>query len=162
MEACLGCDLTSGKLDLPGGRIYATKHWVVEHCIGPLGVGTLIVKPFRHCVQFWELTDRECQELGPLLKAVASTMRALLDPDQVYICLWSHAGWTAGHLHFVLQPSWNRLQGTHQRPGPFLQVDMFEANIQPLRGDIEAFAQKARELLLESRVSSLVSRVEER
>ena len=49
MEECLGCGLTGGKLDLPGGRIYATEHWVVEHCIGPLGVGTLIVKPLRHC-----------------------------------------------------------------------------------------------------------------
>jgi hypothetical protein len=29
MEGCLACDLTNGGLDLPGGRIYATSHWVV-------------------------------------------------------------------------------------------------------------------------------------
>jgi len=147
MEKCLGCGLTGGKLDLPGGRIYATEHWVVEHCIGPLGVGTLIVKPFRHCIHFWELTHEESNELGPLLKLVASTIQRLLDPDQVYVCLWSHAGWAAGHLHFVVQPSWNDLHKTHQRPGPFLQVEMFEANVEPPRGEVERFAARAREII---------------
>ena len=147
MEECLACDLTSGRLDLPGGRIYATKHWVVEHCIGPLGVGTLIVKPFRHCAQFWDLTEEEARELGPLLHRAVSTIRAILEPDQVYICLWSHKGWVPGHLHFVLQPSWNYLQREHQRPGPFLQVDMFEAGVQPPREEIEAFAARAREVI---------------
>ncbi len=147
MEKCLACSLTDGTLDLPGGRIYATPHWVVEHCIGPLGVGTLIVKPLRHCVHFWELTEEESKELGPLLRQVAVTMRAILKPDQVYVCLWSHAGWKPGHLHFVLQPSWNDLQRDHQRPGPFLQVDMFEAGVQPAREEVEAFATKAREVI---------------
>lgn len=147
MEDCLACNLINGKLDLPGGRIYATPYWVVEHCIGPLGVGTMIVKPFRHCVHFWELTDEEVKELGPLLRRVATTIRAILRPDQVYVCLWSHADWKPGHLHFVLQPSWNHLQREHQQPGPFLQVDMFEANVQSSREGIEAFAEKAREVI---------------
>ena len=47
---CLACRLTAGDEPLPGGRIHATEHWLVEHCIGPLGTGTLIVKPFRHCL----------------------------------------------------------------------------------------------------------------
>jgi len=156
MEDCLACNLTNGKLDLPGGRIYATAHWVVEHCIGPLGVGTLIVKPIRHRIHFWELTDEETRELGPLLRRVAATIRAILKPDQTYVCLWSHAGWKTGHLHFVLQPSWNHLQREHQRPGPFLQVDMFEANVQPPRKKIEVFAARAREVIraLESDITT--------
>jgi diadenosine tetraphosphate (Ap4A) HIT family hydrolase len=147
MEECLGCNLADGTLDLPGGRIFATSHWVVEHCIGPLGVGTLIVKPFRHCVHIWELTDEESRELGPLLRRVAATIRAILKPDQVYVCLWSHAGWNPGHLHFVLQPSWNHWQHEHPRPGPFLQVDLFEANVPPPREEVEAFAARAREVI---------------
>ena len=155
MEKCLACGLSDGTLDLPGGRIYATTHWVVEHCIGPLGVGTLIVKPFRHCVHFWELTGEETEELGPLLRLVTATIQAILKPDQVYVCLWSHAGWKPGHLHFVLQPSWDSLQEAHQRPGPFLQVDMFEAKAQPAREEVEAFAAKAREVVrdLESKAA---------
>ena len=147
MEGYLGCDLTSGKLDLPGGRIHATNYWVVEHCIGPLSTGTLIVKPLRHCTRFWELTAEESWELGPLLNLVASTIRTLLEPDQVYVCLWSHAGWVAGHLHFVLQPSWSRYQRRYVQPGPFLQVNMFEANVEPPREEVEAFAARAREII---------------
>ncbi len=147
MENCLACSLTNGKLDLPGGRIYATSCWVVEHCIGPLGVGTLIVKPFRHCVHFWELTDNEVRELGPLLRRVVATIQAILEPDQVYICLWSHAGWRPGHLHFVLQPSWNRSRREHTRPGPFLQVEMFHADAKPPREQIETFAATAQKLI---------------
>ena len=56
---CLACDLTNSRRDLPGGRIFATAHWVVEHCIGPLRVGTLIVKPLRHCLHVSELTAEE-------------------------------------------------------------------------------------------------------
>lgn len=147
MNKCLACGLTDGTLDLPGGRIYATSHWVVEHCIGPLGVGTLIVKPFRHCVHFWELTNDEIQELGPLLRQVAATVETVVKPDQVHLCLWSHAGWEPGHLHFVVQPSWNVFRLDHEHPGPFLQVDMFRANVQPTREDVEAFAARAREVI---------------
>lgn len=144
VEDCLGCNLTNGKLDLPGGRIHATQYWVVEHCIGPLGIGTLIVKPFRHCVHYWELTRHEAEELGPLLYLVAQTIQTILCPDQVYICQWSHMGWKPGHLHFVVQPSWNRLKEEHRRPGPFLQVDMFKADKKLNRKDVETFSEKAR------------------
>ncbi len=147
MKQCLTCDLISGMVELPGGRIYETDYWAVEHCVGPLGVGTLIVKPKRHCIHFWELRVEETTELGPLLHRVASTVRAILKPDQVYICLWSHAGWQPGHLHFVLQPSWNHLEQRHQRPGPFMQVDMFEMNTEPSREEVEAFVRKAKEVI---------------
>ena len=147
MENCLACDLTSGKLDLPGGRITATRHWVVEHCIGPLPLGTLIVKPFRHCLHVWDLTEEETEELGPLLRKVSAVIKNITNPDQVYVCLWSHAGWTPGHIHFVLQPSWNDLQNEFQRPGPYLQVDMETKNVKPSPSEIEEFAAKAKDLL---------------
>jgi diadenosine tetraphosphate (Ap4A) HIT family hydrolase len=43
--------------------------------VGPLGVGTLIVKPLRHCVHVWDLTAEETLELGPLLALVAGAIR---------------------------------------------------------------------------------------
>ncbi len=147
VDGCLACDLSSGKQDLPGGRIYATDHWVVEHCIGPFGVGTLIAKPLRHCLQVSELTKKEAAELGPLLQHATSAIESLIEPDQVYACLWSHAGWTPGHIHFVLQPSWNRFQDEHEKPGPSLQVDMLSKNELPPRDEVEAFAEQARQLM---------------
>src|SRR5688572_9352307 len=88
---CMACELMRGDRDLPGGRIWETEHWVVEHCIGPLGVGTLVVKPLRHCVAVSALTSDESAELGPLLVRASSCVRELCAPDQVYVCLWSHA-----------------------------------------------------------------------
>lgn len=145
VPGCLGCDLTHGRAELPGGRIHETKHWAVEHCIGPLGLGTLIVKPLRHLYHLWELSDDEVNELGPLLRLVAATIHELLEPDQVYTCEWSHKGFEPGHLHFVLQPVWDAMSEKHERPGPFLQADMFGAKVKPPREEVEAFAEKARE-----------------
>jgi diadenosine tetraphosphate (Ap4A) HIT family hydrolase len=147
MEGCLACDLASGKLDLPGGRIYQTKYWVVDHCVGPLGVGTLIVRPFRHCLHVWDLTEAEAQELGPLLRQVTSVINNLLNPDQVYVCLWSHAGWQPVHIHFVLQPVWKHFQQKYSGSGPHLQSDLFKAKVLPPRAEVEAFAEKARQML---------------
>ena len=147
MAECLACDLTSGREELPGGRIYAARHWVVEHCIGALGVGTLIVKPFRHCLHVWELTSEEGAELGPLLRLVSGTISELLQPDQIYVCLWSFSGWEAGHIHFVLQPTWSHLKAQHEHPGPCHQRDMFHAGDLPPRDAVEAFAAKAREVM---------------
>ncbi|HEY8775252.1 MAG TPA: hypothetical protein VIM33_02100 [Gaiellaceae bacterium] len=44
MEGCLACDLAEERIDLPGGRIFKTDLWIVEHCVGPIGIGTLVVK----------------------------------------------------------------------------------------------------------------------
>jgi hypothetical protein len=44
----------------------------------------------------------------------------------------------------VLQPAWNSQGDEHERPGPFLQVDLFEANGHPPPDEIAAFAAAAR------------------
>jgi diadenosine tetraphosphate (Ap4A) HIT family hydrolase len=150
VEGCLACDLTSGRQELPGGRIFASEHWAVEHCIGPLGVGALIVKPIRHCLGVADLTADETAELGPLLQHTTSMIEQIVQPDQVYVCLWSHAGWTPGHIHFVLQPSWDKLSEKHEKPGPFLQVDLFRRGGPPPRDEVEAFSERARQLLAEA------------
>ena len=141
--AGLACGLTDGSIDLPGGEIYATRRWRVEHALAPLGVGTLILKPLRHCLHLWDLTPEEASECGPIM-AAAGAVKELVLPDQVYSCLWSHAEWKPVHIHFVLQPSWNRLAEQHKRPGPFLQADLFAANEMPERAEVERFSARAR------------------
>lgn len=144
-SACLACDLISSARDLPGGRIHETECWVVEHCVGPLGVGTLIVKPFRHCLHVGELTAAEATELGPVLSRTAACVQQLSDADQVYVCLWSHLGWTPCHIHFVVQPSWGHLREAHSGPGPILQSEQFRAGVLPPRPEVEAFCDRARQ-----------------
>jgi ATP adenylyltransferase len=144
VPGCIACDLTAGRRPLPGGVIADTGSWRVEHCVGPLGVGTLIVKPIRHVVHVADLTADEAAELGPLLRTAASIVTELLQPEQVYVCLWSHAGGEPGHIHFVVQPVSRETMDRHAAYGPSLQVAMFAAG-EPLDDDeLEAFCDRAR------------------
>jgi diadenosine tetraphosphate (Ap4A) HIT family hydrolase len=149
MNSCIACQLSSGTINLPGGRIYATSLWVVEHCIGALGVGTLMVKPLRHCEHVWELTHDESDELGPLLQKTTMVIQKILKPDQVYVCLWSHKDWQPGHIHFVLQPVWNDFSKKFSGTGPVLQTEMFKMNKIPPVEEIEQFAENARKMFSE-------------
>lgn len=147
MNNCYACDLTNGDRELPGGRIYQTRHWVAEHCTGPLGVGTIIVKPLRHCLHMWELTHDEAAELGGLLQEMSEMIHRLLAPDQIYVCLWAHGNWQLHHLHFVVQPVWQHLSERFAKPGPSLQAAMFGSGEGPERSAVEAFCDRARDLM---------------
>jgi diadenosine tetraphosphate (Ap4A) HIT family hydrolase len=124
--------------------IHETFHWFVEHTVGPLGVGTLILKPKRHVKRVSELSDDEAAELGPLLLRSAAVVDELLNPEQVYTCLWSHAGGTPVHIHYVIFPATRELMDEHGDYGPHLQVAMFDAGITPPEAEVEAFANQAR------------------
>ena len=135
---CLACEV-----DPPGGVILDTEHWRVEHTIGALGVGTLIVKPRRHVLHLGELGDGEAAELGPLLRDVSRVVQELDAADQVYVCLWSHAGGVPVHIHFVVQPV---RAGTIPH-GPRLQVEMLERGDPPDSSAAADVAERARRLL---------------
>ena len=145
-EGCLACDLTAGRRELSGGPIAETASWRVEHAVAPLGVGTLLVKPLRHCLHVADLDPAESTELGPLLQRASACVQRLARADQVYVCLWSHAGWTAGHVHFVVQPAWNHQRERHTGPGPTLQSELFLANEMPAVDEVEAVCERAREV----------------
>ncbi len=144
MDSCMACDLADGKLPLPGGRIHETTHWLVEHCIGPLGLGTLIVKPRRHVTRVAELTDDEAAELGPLLRTASMVANELAPAEQIYNCLWSHAGGIPVHIHYVVQPVTADLMERHGSHGPVLQVAMFADGDVPGDDRIEEVASRAR------------------
>ncbi len=150
VAGCLACELTAGARELPGGRIDTTERWVVEHCVGPLGVGTLIVKPVRHLTHVWELQEAEAAELGPLLRRMAAAQRALLDPEQVYVTLWSHAGGTPVHIHWVLQPVGAAPERLGGLAGPHLQAAMFDRGELPPSAEVAAFAEELRAYLARS------------
>lgn len=147
MTDCLACDLASGALPLPGGRLYETDHWLVEHTVGPLGVGTLIVKPIRHVVHVADLDERESAELGPLLRRVSAAVTEVTAPEQVYVCLWSHAGGRPGHIHFVVQPATRSDMDRFGGYGPGLQMAMFGLGEQPDPADVVAVCDRLRPVL---------------
>jgi diadenosine tetraphosphate (Ap4A) HIT family hydrolase len=132
--SCLACEVVA-----PGGRIVDGERWIVEHCVGPLGVGTLIVKPRRHVLHVGELDAEEAAELGPLLQRVTAAVGELTSAEHVYVCLWSHG---PVHIHFVVQP----VSGDMPR-GPHLQAAMFDRAETPDPEAAAAFADRVRALL---------------
>jgi diadenosine tetraphosphate (Ap4A) HIT family hydrolase len=146
MDGCLACDLAEGRIALPGGVIYATPTWLVEHCVGPLGLGTLVVKPKRHVVHVADLSDEETAELGPLLRSAARHVSELTSPDQVYVTLWSHAGAKPGHVHWVVQPVTRAHVDEYGLHGPSLQAAMFERGVAPAPHEVEQIAARLRAL----------------
>jgi len=145
MTDCEACDLAAGRRPLPGGLIHSTAHWRVEHCTGPLGLGSLILKPARHVTAVAQLTDDETAEMGPLLRQASRVAADLVDAEQVYSCLWSHAGGQPGHIHFVVQPVSKQQMSEFGGHGPALQVAMFEAGVIPSAADVEEVAAEARQ-----------------
>jgi diadenosine tetraphosphate (Ap4A) HIT family hydrolase len=141
---CLACDLTSGRQALPGGRVHETTHWIVEHCVGPLGLGVLLVKPMRHVLSVGELTTEEARELGPLLQQCAAIVDELIAPEQVYVALWSHAGRTRVHIHFVIQPATTEAIDHVGGYGPHMQAKMFELGVMPPSDEVDVFSERAR------------------
>jgi diadenosine tetraphosphate (Ap4A) HIT family hydrolase len=144
VSACETCEsITLGTA--PGGCIHQTDHWYVDHCIGPLGVGTLIVKPKRHVVGVADLQAAEAAELGLVLQQAAAVVSALEQPEQVYVTLWSHMHAVPGHIHFVVQPVTRARMNEHDgRHGVRLQVEMFDRRIDPDPAEAAAFADRAR------------------
>lgn len=144
MASCMACDLAEGRLPLPGGRIHETEHWLVEHCVGPLGLGTLVLKPRRHITSVAALSDQEATELGPLLRETSAIAAELMAAEQVYNCLWSHAGGVPVHIHYVVQPVGAELLEQHGAHGPNLQVAMFAEGTAPDAGQVTEIARRAR------------------
>lgn len=109
--------------------------------VGPLGVGTLIVKPSRHVVHVADLTEGEADELGPLLRRTSSVITRLAPSAQIYVCLWSHG---PAHIHFVVQPVSEELMSRLGARGPALQVAMFGSDPAPDPMAVTDFADAAR------------------
>jgi diadenosine tetraphosphate (Ap4A) HIT family hydrolase len=128
----------------PGGAIASSERWIVDHCVGPLGVGTLIVRPHRHVEHVGDLDEDEASELGPLLRRAAAVVDELVRPSQVYVCLWSHQEREPGHIHFVVQPVTAELMDRYDLHGPGLQKAMFDARDQQTDEAMAEFADAAR------------------
>jgi diadenosine tetraphosphate (Ap4A) HIT family hydrolase len=126
--------------------MYRTQHWLVEHCVGPLGLGALIVKPERHVTAVADLTDGEAAELGGLLRQVSQVASTLVGADQVYNCLWSHAGGKRVHIHYVVQPVTSEQMAEFGAYGPTLQISMLEQDSPPPADAVEEIAARARQL----------------
>jgi ATP adenylyltransferase len=147
VAGCLGCDLLAGRRALPGGIVHQTAGWVVNHVVGPMNLGTLIVSPKEHVVAVADLDDTAAAEFGPVLRDTARVIEALCRPEQTYVSLWSHGASGRKHLHVAVQPVTTavvaRYGGLRSEQ---LQAQMLASGDEPAVADVERFCERAREL----------------
>jgi ATP adenylyltransferase len=145
--ACLGCDVAAGRAHVPGGILYETRSWLANHVVGAMNLGTLIVAPREHVVAVADLDGAAASELGPVLRSAARVVEVLCEPEQTYVCLWSHGAEARKHLHFAVQPVTAdvvaRYGGLRSEQ---LQARMLARGDRPDVADVERFCERAREL----------------
>ena len=96
----------------------------------------------------------EAAELGPLLQRLTRLVQDLLNPDQVYVSLWSHMDWVPVHIHFVIQPIAPSFKEIYGLGGPALQAEMMRRGELTAQSAVEDFCDRARELLRQVWVTS--------
>ena len=64
--------------------------------------GWLVMVPRRHVIALDELTAKEAADLGPLLRALAAAILAVLECAKTYVALFAEAeGFEHVHFHVV-------------------------------------------------------------
>ena len=99
---CLACRVNSGEEPVPGGVIAETEHWRADHCIGPFGVGAVVVKTKDHIGDFWALEQETAAELGPFVARLSRAIVEALGAERVYLTMWVDK--PPHHVHLVLYP----------------------------------------------------------
>jgi diadenosine tetraphosphate (Ap4A) HIT family hydrolase len=132
LEGCLACDATAGRVDVPGGRIAETDHWCAEHCLGPLGVGAMVVKTKEHVESLWELPDGAAEELGPFLRRMSAALVDGLGAERAYLTMWVDK--PPLHVHLVVYPRWP----DEVERGPALDQKRYDAGDPPPEAAAEA------------------------
>ena len=147
VAGCLGCDLAAGRLRSPGGILYETPSWLVNHVVGAMNLGTLIAAPREHIVAVAHLDGAAAAELGPVLRTAACVVEALCEPEQTYVCLWSHGPDARKHLHFAIQPVTAAVLARYGGlRAEQLQARMLVSGDRPDAAEVERFCERAREL----------------
>ena len=104
VEGCLACDVLAGRVEVPGGTIDETASWHADHCLGPFGVGAVVVKTKEHVESLWELPDGAADELGPFLRRISCAIVGGLGAARAYLTMWVDK--PPLHVHLVIYPRW--------------------------------------------------------
>lgn len=149
---CLECDLMAGRRHLPGGPLYETSSWTVNHDVGSMNLGTLVVSPREHVVALADVDDLAARELGDVLRVTARVVQVMCEPEQVYVGMWSHGADGRRHLLFVVQPATSSVIAEYGGVrGEQLQARMLAdgqaRDVRDVR-DVEEYCDQARALFV--------------
>jgi diadenosine tetraphosphate (Ap4A) HIT family hydrolase len=140
VEGCLACDVLAGRVEAPGGTIAESEYWHADHCIGPFGVGALVVKTKEHVESLWELPDGAAAELGPFLRRISGAIVEGLGAERAYLTMWVDK--PPLHVHLVLYPRWP----AEEKRGWDLDVERWAGGLPPA-DEAAAAAERLRQHL---------------
>jgi diadenosine tetraphosphate (Ap4A) HIT family hydrolase len=159
IAGCLGCEIAVGRSTVPGGILHRTSRWIVNHAVGRLNLGTLIVAPHDHVVAIADLDDIAAAELGPLLRDAARVVEAICRPEQTYVCMWSHGRTERRHLHILIQPVTAALVAQYGGlRSEQLQARLMTTADSPDPAEVERFCADARQRFAAGRFEPGTSR----
>lgn len=124
--ACLACQILAGEVKVPGGVIAENPWWIADHCLGPYGLGSVVIKSKVHRENLWQLTPEESASLGPFMQDVSEAIAKALEAERVYVSLWVDQ--PPYHVHFVLQP---RYPGKRELGLKGLELQVFRSLSHP-------------------------------
>jgi diadenosine tetraphosphate (Ap4A) HIT family hydrolase len=139
-EGCLACDVLAGRVEVPGGTIDETEHWHADHCLGPFGVGAVVVKSKEHVGELWGLPDAAAAELGPFLRRISGAIVEGLGAERAYLTMWVDK--PPLHVHLVVYPRWP----DEEKRGPDVDVERWAAGLPPA-AEAAAAAERLRAFL---------------
>ncbi len=100
--SCIECDVIAGRSETPGGFVLEHELFVAHALIAPCPIaGWVVLAPRRHAQWWWELTDEEARELGPLARKILLAQRAALGAEHGYAFA---IGDVLHHMHLHLVP----------------------------------------------------------
>jgi diadenosine tetraphosphate (Ap4A) HIT family hydrolase len=142
---CLACQTLRGQTEVPGGTIAENDWWVADHCLGPYGLGAVVMKTKVHRENLWQLTPAESASLGPFMADLSEAIAKALEAERVYVSLWVDQ--LPYHVHFVLQP---RYPGKHELGLRGLELQVYRSlSHPPSEAAMAAAAQRIRNYLQE-------------
>lgn len=110
VQGCIFCVLPAANEDQKYLILYRGKSAFIMLNSFPYNPGHLMVAPFKHTADLYELSDAEQLEISELVRYSVRLLKAVMQPDGFNIGV--NLGRTAGagvedHVHWHVVPRWN-------------------------------------------------------
>ncbi|OZG70279.1 hypothetical protein BTA51_27100 [Hahella sp. CCB-MM4] len=82
------------------------EHWVVNHRVGSIYPGYLMVASRQRVSDIWELNQESLAQLGPVLAEVERSVRLVYQPYKVLVCKLGFSKGFDCHFHVIPVHDW--------------------------------------------------------
>lgn len=105
MDDCIFCKIIQGKI--PCEKIYEDDKYIAFLDITPVSDGHTLVVPKKHNETFFELNEKEVEELYKTVQKVAKIIKSKIKPNGIRITQnnGKGAGQIINHIHVHIMPA---------------------------------------------------------